>query len=115
METIESKWSKDEQIINELYTDGTDQGGKKPKPLKTSWMMRNRICPPDRKSIEMIAVDVDDETICMTDCLEKAISTCQAAIECGYNACIRPVVLSEKDFVKEETERKPITQYQRGF
>ncbi len=104
-----------ELIITELYADGKNQGGKKPKPLKTNWMMRERELPPNRKPIDVIAVDVDDETILMTDDLPTAIKTMEHAIECGYDANLRPVKLSEKDFAREERERKPIYQYQRGF
>ena len=104
-----------ELIINELYTDGKDHSGRKPKPLKTNWMLRERPLPPPRKTIEFIAVDIDDETICITKDLETAIRTCQKVIEDGYNAIIRPVKMTEADMAKEERERKPIYQYQRGF
>ncbi len=119
----EYPWSKNELILNELYTDETFEnqcihpGGRKPKALKSSWMMRDRQIPPDRKTSTVFFLDCMEtsETIGRTATIELAFLEMDRLKAIGKPVVIRPETMDEKYISNEEKESRQLNSWNRGF
>ena len=96
----------------------THPGGRKPKPLKTTWMMRSRELPPDRNTISYFAID-EIKGNQLTVAIARTI---EAALECinenkGTNnpLCIRPVEITETDLRIEDKIRQQKRAWNSGY
>lgn len=97
-------WSRHKHPIRRT-TEQDDIGG--PKPLRSSWMMRDRVAPPPRKPQFWFAIDDGDETVGKAYSQEDAYKLIdQERKISGKRLVVRPVVVCEETLEADSHYRK---------
>ena len=110
------KFTNNQLIIEELYTEANPSSGRKPKPLKSNWMMRHRELPPARPTITKFFIDdLSGETICEARDMQAALTLLDRLKKKGIRACIRPETFDEQRYQDDARKNYRTNGYQKGF
>ena len=87
--------------LHDIIGEPTQQGGQKPQPMKTSWHMRERVPPPDRKPVTIFFIDRrGGDTIATAKTIEQAMECIR---EIGDPTLVlRPYVVTEESLRADE-------------
>jgi len=76
-------------------------GGAKPKPLKSSWHLHDRVPPPARKERHIFFIDRGNITVARAETLEQAYA-CILDLGNGRDLSIRPYTITEESLQEDE-------------
>jgi hypothetical protein len=94
--------------LHDIIGRDTDRGGRKPLPLKSSWMMHDRPIPPPRKTKVVFFLDdlVTGHSLCQAATMDQARAAQRELKAAGYRTLIREYRESEATLQAEESLRR---------
>ena len=83
-------------------------GGRRPEPLKTTWMMREREVPPPRKTVHVFYLDEisSGTTVAQAADIESAVECMTKLAEHNILTYIRPFTICEESYEEDKLTRR---------